>query len=486
MRTVVAAALATAAVLAAAPAATAAYTSSMAGTTATMTGNASSDTLVIDVVGGLLRHNRVAFGDPGFNSPFDWSTGMAGDQTLPAGSGTIVNVNAGDGNDGITLGTAAFPVSSGAARIVVNGGNGGDGLVWDDSGDPTARVINFQGAIYDQVFTSTGFSATWGSGGTETVVALAGTNADVISVEGSTAGVNAAILAGPGADTVTVGVRSPFNSLDSLLGPTSVDGGTGTDALFVVDNGNPVGRTWALTTSSVQRAAAASLGYARFESLTLMFGGGSDTMTTAAGVQGFSVTGGNGNDSLMGGGGADTLNGGVGNDVLKSRDTQLDTDICGDGSDSVVADALDGVGPDCELVSRKPSLTRLAITPKRFRPARGGGSIGTVRRGAIVTFTLSEDATVVFKVDKLVRGRRVGGRCVAETRANRSRPACTRVVHLRGSFSRASTTGKNTFQFTGRLRGKALKPGSYKLVAAPRLPNGKLGTKRAVAFRIRA
>jgi len=37
-------------------------------------------------------------------------------------------------------------------------------------------------------------------------------------------------------------------------------------------------------------------------------------------------------------------------------------------------------------------------------------------------------------------------------------------VRLKGSFSRASTAGLNSFRFTGRLRGKKLRPGRYRLV----------------------
>ncbi len=75
------------------------------------------------------------------------------------------------------------------------------------------------------------------------------------------------------------------------------------------------------------------------------------------------------------------------------------------------------------------------------------------------------------------------GRCVAPTRRNRRTRKCTLLVTLRGSFTLDSTVGTNTFRFTGRIGGKRLKPGSYKLVATPKA-NGLTGRPVSVAFRI--
>jgi hypothetical protein len=52
-----------------------------------------------------------------------------------------------------------------------------------------------------------------------------------------------------------------------------------------------------------------------------------------------------------------------------------------------------------------------------------------------------------------------------------------------GSFTRRDRTGENDFQFTGRVAGHALRPGSYELQATPRY-RGALGTAVTAAFRI--
>ena len=52
-----------------------------------------------------------------------------------------------------------------------------------------------------------------------------------------------------------------------------------------------------------------------------------------------------------------------------------------------------------------------------------------------------------------------------------------------GRFSRVSAAGTNRLRFTGRVAGKALAPGTYRLVAVPTLA-GRKGAAATVRFRI--
>ncbi len=81
-------------------------------------------------------------------------------------------------------------------------------------------------------------------------------------------------------------------------------------------------------------------------------------------------------------------------------------------------------------------------------------------------------------VERKTVGRRAGKRCAKATKANRRKKRCVRFVRIKGGFSDDGGAGVNRFRFSARLRGKALRPGSYRLV-------GKAGgaTRRA-AFRI--
>jgi hypothetical protein len=73
--------------------------------------------------------------------------------------------------------------------------------------------------------------------------------------------------------------------------------------------------------------------------------------------------------------------------------------------------------------------------------------------------------------------------CDALTKNNAKKKKCTRTVTLRGSFTRNGVAGTNKFRFTGRLNGKRLAPGKYRLVATPQA-NGKTGRPTSASFKI--
>ena len=112
----------------------------------------------------------------------------------------------------------------------------------------------------------------------------------------------------------------------------------------------------------------------------------------------------------------------------------------------------------------KPTLGAVSLSQNRFRAAYSGPSIATVV-GTTVSFALSEAAAVKFRIGRALLGRRVGGRCVAPTHGNRRATECTRYKTLRGSFIYEGSVGSNSFRFVGRLRGRKLQPGRYRLLA---------------------
>ncbi|MEA2273295.1 MAG: large repetitive protein [Solirubrobacteraceae bacterium] len=105
-------------------------------------------------------------------------------------------------------------------------------------------------------------------------------------------------------------------------------------------------------------------------------------------------------------------------------------------------------------------LHAIRIAPVRFRARRSGGSVS--RKGARVRFRLDKPAAVVFSVQRIAGKRR---------------------VPLKGTFRLAGRQGTNSFRFTGRLRGKRLKPGVYYLVGVPQLA-GVTTISHRVRFRI--
>jgi DNA-binding beta-propeller fold protein YncE len=131
----------------------------------------------------------------------------------------------------------------------------------------------------------------------------------------------------------------------------------------------------------------------------------------------------------------------------------------------------------------KPLLSALSFSPARFRAAGSGPSI-SARVGTKVSYSLSEPAAVSFKVERALPGRRAGKRCVKPRRSNRRAKRCTRYVTQRGGFAHQGAAGKNSFTFRGRLRGRKLAPGKYRLraVAADSAANKSLAERSS--FRI--
>jgi len=131
-----------------------------------------------------------------------------------------------------------------------------------------------------------------------------------------------------------------------------------------------------------------------------------------------------------------------------------------------------------------PSIGSLSLSPTSFRAANIGGSILASRVGTRVSDRLSEPATTTFTVQRVRAGRRSGRRCVAPSRANRGKRRCTRLTTISGSFTRAGIAGSNSFSFTGRIGGKALGRGSYRLMAIAKDAAGNRSKAVTSAFSI--
>lgn len=87
----------------------------------------------------------------------------------------------------------------------------------------------------------------------------------------------------------------------------------------------------------------------------------------------------------------------------------------------------------------KPTLSKLSFARSKFRPANFGGPVASAKIGSKVRYTLSEAAKVTFTVSRARKpGRRVGK-----------------------SFSHTGSAGRNSFTFSGRVGGRALKRGKY-------------------------
>lgn len=135
------------------------------------------------------------------------------------------------------------------------------------------------------------------------------------------------------------------------------------------------------------------------------------------------------------------------------------------------------------------AVRQLRVNPGAVRPATSGAPVVTKQpaknRGAKIRYRASQRGTTVFSIArKTARGWRTlpgrtanadligsgvkrGGRCVRATAASKGTP-CRFRSRLRGHFAHHGTKGANVVEFTGRLAGKRLPAGSYRLTARTR------------------
>jgi hypothetical protein len=117
-------------------------------------------------------------------------------------------------------------------------------------------------------------------------------------------------------------------------------------------------------------------------------------------------------------------------------------------------------------------LDSLAVRPGKFRAGNVAGALASDSHkkkrkaplGATVTYSLSAAATVEFHVEHGGTGRRVGKDCVKQNASNKRHRKCVIYKPLKTSFSVPGAAGADSFRFSGKIDGKALKPGPYRLV----------------------
>jgi uncharacterized repeat protein (TIGR01451 family) len=127
-----------------------------------------------------------------------------------------------------------------------------------------------------------------------------------------------------------------------------------------------------------------------------------------------------------------------------------------------------------------PVLSALKLQPPSFLAAKSGATVvAAAKPGTVVSYQNTQPATVTFTVQKPARGIKQGKTCVKPPKNPPSTAKrCTRYVS-KGSFTRLNFGGPDRFRFTGRLGGKTLAPGNYRLRVVARNLTGPSKAKTA-------
>jgi hypothetical protein len=146
-----------------------------------------------------------------------------------------------------------------------------------------------------------------------------------------------------------------------------------------------------------------------------------------------------------------------------------------------------------------PVISGFAATNRVFAPVAKGAKVATaarhgrkkVKRGTRFRYRLSEAAKVTITIQRKLPGRRVkrgNGAfrktvCAKPTRKNHKKRRCTRYKRA-GTIRVNGNAGANTTPFTGRFRGKALKPGRYRATIVATDAQGAKSKPKRLSLRI--
>jgi hypothetical protein len=145
----------------------------------------------------------------------------------------------------------------------------------------------------------------------------------------------------------------------------------------------------------------------------------------------------------------------------------------GSGSTSGGSGGQTGGGSQGGQAATAPRLTGLGISPKRF----------AVRKSATIRWTLDRAASLSVRVERVLKGRKVGIRCRPDSKRLRKRSPCTRYVSM-GTIKRAAKKGSATLKLARKVGRRTLQPGSYRLVVSATDAKGNRSAPRTLTFTV--
>jgi Thrombospondin type 3 repeat len=161
------------------------------------------------------------------------------------------------------------------------------------------------------------------------------------------------------------------------------------------------------------------------------------------------------------------------------------SDACPAQSDAFAQQNPRNGCPPAPLDVKAPVISSFVVSPQSFVAANTGPSIGAAATvGTHVFYKLSEAARVTLTVERKGTGAKKKGKCV-RGHARHGQKRCTLYTLVAGKIVRDDSAGVTSFRFMGRLKGKQLKPGAYRLVASARDASGNTSKTVRHAFKIK-
>jgi PKD repeat protein len=140
------------------------------------------------------------------------------------------------------------------------------------------------------------------------------------------------------------------------------------------------------------------------------------------------------------------------------------------------------------LASSSPTITKLSESHRVWREGDRLARLTRVAKqpptGTTFSLSLSELATVSFAFARQAEGRKLKGKCVAQTGKNTNNQPCER-EGIGGTLSLTAHKGANRVFFDGRLsRSRTLKPGVYQFTITAKKATGRGSISPPLGFTI--
>lgn len=128
--------------------------------------------------------------------------------------------------------------------------------------------------------------------------------------------------------------------------------------------------------------------------------------------------------------------------------------------------------------STRPRITQVVVSPRKWKRGRTLPQASAMRTGTTIRWRMNEAARVTLTFQRSQPGRRLGGRCLRPTRRLALRPRCARVRAVAALTVFSGHPGVNRLRFRGRLPGKTLTLGAYRVALEARDTAGNVSATR--------
>jgi Tol biopolymer transport system component len=126
----------------------------------------------------------------------------------------------------------------------------------------------------------------------------------------------------------------------------------------------------------------------------------------------------------------------------------------------------------------RPRISQVVVSPRRWKRGRSLPQASATPTGTTIRWRMNEAARVTLTFQRSRPGRRLGGRCLKPTRRLALRPRCARVRSVAALTVFSGHPGINRLRFRGRLPGKVLGLGTYRVALEARDAGGNVSTTR--------